>query len=97
MPFSTVSTSWRQVPDLSGDVDPDDAFSSVPYEKGFFFLYYLQSVVGGPAVFDPFFKEYIQAFSFKTLTSEVWMYLRAFPSVVSPGLCLFRRSFESFS
>ena len=23
-------------------VDPDDVFSSVPYEKGFYFLYYLQ-------------------------------------------------------
>ncbi len=33
------------VPDLSGGVDPDDAFSSIPYEKGFYFLYYLQ--VGG--------------------------------------------------
>ena len=30
------------VPDLSGGVDPDDAFSKVPYEKGFYFLYYLQ-------------------------------------------------------
>lgn len=29
-------------PDLSGGVDPDDAFSKVPYEKGFYFLYYLQ-------------------------------------------------------
>lgn len=30
------------VPDLSGGVDPDDAFSKIPYEKGFYFLYYLQ-------------------------------------------------------
>lgn len=30
------------VPDLSGGVDPDDSFSKVPYEKGFYFLYYLQ-------------------------------------------------------
>lgn len=34
-----------QIPDLSGGEDPDDAFSRVPYEKGFYFLYYLQ--VGG--------------------------------------------------
>jgi hypothetical protein len=32
----------HQVPDLSGGEDPDDAFSRVPYEKGFYFLYYLQ-------------------------------------------------------
>lgn len=33
------------VPDLSGGVDPDDSFSKVPYEKGFYFLYYLQVCV----------------------------------------------------
>lgn len=79
-----------QVPDLSGDVDPDDAFSSVPYEKGFFFIYYLQSVVGGPAMFDPFFKKYIESFSYKTVTSEVR------PCVMSvfccPYWCCFRQS-----
>jgi leukotriene-A4 hydrolase len=32
----------RLVPDLSAGDDPDDAFSRVPYEKGFYFLYYLQ-------------------------------------------------------
>lgn len=35
------------VVDLKG-VDPDDAFSVVPYEKGQTFLRYLESVVGGP-------------------------------------------------
>lgn len=28
-------------------IDPDDAFSRVPYEKGFSFLCYLEEVVGG--------------------------------------------------
>ena len=32
---------------LDGGTDPDDAFSAIPYEKGFNFLYYLQNVVGG--------------------------------------------------
>ena len=32
------------MPDLSGGLDPDDAFSKVPYERGFYFLSYLQSV-----------------------------------------------------
>lgn len=31
--------------DLKGK-DPDDAFSSVPYEKGFIFLYHLEKLVG---------------------------------------------------
>ena len=30
------------------NVDPDDAFSVVPYEKGQTFLYYLETLVGGP-------------------------------------------------
>ena len=30
------------------DTDPDDAFSSVPYEKGSCFLFYLERILGGP-------------------------------------------------
>lgn len=57
------------VPDLSGGLDPDDAFSKIPYEKGFYFLYYLQEVVGKEA-FEGFMKEYVQRFQYKTLSSE---------------------------
>lgn len=35
----------KLVVDLEGK-DPDDAFSSIPYEKGFTFLYYLEKLVG---------------------------------------------------
>ena len=35
------------VVNLTG-VDPDDAFSVVPYEKGSAFLWYLEDLVGGP-------------------------------------------------
>lgn len=45
----------RLVPDLSGGLDPDDAFSKIPYEKGFYFLYYLQGLVGTEA-FEAFTK-----------------------------------------
>ncbi|KAI6657704.1 hypothetical protein LOD99_449 [Oopsacas minuta] len=44
------------------DTDPDDAFSSVPYEKGSCFLFHLESLVGGPDNFDPFIKAYIDKF-----------------------------------
>lgn len=37
------------VPDISG-VDPDDSFSTVPYEKGQAFLWYLEELVGGPGI-----------------------------------------------
>ena len=35
------------------------AFSSVPYEKGSQFLYFLELTVGGPALFEPFLKAYV--------------------------------------
>lgn len=35
------------VPNLS-EVDPDVAYSSVPYEKGFALLFYLEQLLGGP-------------------------------------------------
>ena len=34
------------VPNLT-DTDPDDAFSSIPYEKGSFLLFYLEQKLGG--------------------------------------------------
>lgn len=55
--------------DLSG-VSPDDAFSRVPYEKGFNFVYYLETVVGGKANFDPFIKHYFTTWRYKALDSE---------------------------
>jgi len=64
-------------------VDPDDAFSSVPYEKGSTFLFYLETLVGGPSVFDPFLRSYIAEHAYKSITSEVFVnYFKAhFPSV----------------
>jgi leukotriene-A4 hydrolase len=55
------------VPDLK-DVDPDDAFSSVPYEKGFTLLLRLERIVGTPA-FEKFAKHYIRLYKYKTVTS----------------------------
>lgn len=57
------------VPDLT-ETDPDDAFSHVPYEKGYLFLYLLEDAVGGPTIFEPFFKAHIQNFADQSITSE---------------------------
>ncbi|CAE7555211.1 lkhA, partial [Symbiodinium microadriaticum] len=48
--------------------DPDDAFSVVPYEKGFNLLFYLESLVG-TAPFEAFAKIYLERFKFKTVSS----------------------------
>mmetsp|Transcript_41722 Transcript_41722/g.98100 ORF Transcript_41722/g.98100 Transcript_41722/m.98100 type:complete len:360 (+) Transcript_41722:16-1095(+) len=58
----------KLVQQLEGD--PDDAFSKVPYEKGFNFLYYLEGVVGGPAIFEPFFKAWVATHSHMAVTSH---------------------------
>jgi aminopeptidase N len=52
-----------------GGVDPDEAFSRVPYEKGFLFLRALEEQVGR-AAFDAFIKKYLFAHRFGVLTSE---------------------------
>ncbi len=52
---------------LKGE-DPDDAFSSVPYEKGFNLLYQLECLVGSRQ-FESFAKAYISKFHFSTVTS----------------------------
>ena len=52
------------------DVNPDDAFSRVPYEKGATFLWMLEDLVGGPDIFEPFLKSYIQQFSYSSINSD---------------------------
>lgn len=61
----------KLVKDLRGK-DPDDAFSSVPYEKGFNFLYYLEQLLGGPEIFEPYVSFYIKRFSYKSLDTTEW-------------------------
>lgn len=58
----------KLVMDVASDVDPDDTFSTVPYEKGSTFLWYLENLVGR-SVFDDFMKKYFQAFKYKSLDS----------------------------
>jgi len=49
-------------------IDPDDAFSSVPYEKGFHFIYYLDRLVGREN-FDKFIPHYFSKWQNKSLDS----------------------------
>ena len=58
----------KLIPDL-GDDDPDNAFSSVPYEKGFNLLYALERMVGADK-FAGFMKAYFNEFKFSTVTSQ---------------------------
>jgi len=56
-------------PNLLG-IDPDDAFSIVPYEKGCLFLYYLEITVGGKDNFLRWLNEFYKINIQKTITLE---------------------------
>uniref|UniRef100_A0A8D0HC62 Leukotriene A-4 hydrolase n=1 Tax=Sphenodon punctatus TaxID=8508 RepID=A0A8D0HC62_SPHPU len=59
------------IPSLN-EVDPDVAYSSVPYEKGFALLFHLEQLLGGPDVFIGFLRAYIQQFAYKSVVTEDW-------------------------
>lgn len=68
--FGADHNFTRLVPDLSGGLDPDDAFSTVPYVKGMALFCRLESLVGGEEKFQPFLKSYFEKFGGITVTSE---------------------------
>uniref|UniRef100_G3N6F4 Leukotriene A-4 hydrolase n=1 Tax=Gasterosteus aculeatus TaxID=69293 RepID=G3N6F4_GASAC len=69
--FGANNVLTNLVPSLQ-DVDPDEAFSSVPYEKGFALLYHLEELMGGPEVFMGFVRSYIQMFAYGSVTTDEW-------------------------
>jgi hypothetical protein len=54
------------------DVDPDDAFSSIPYEKGARFVVAIERAVGRER-FGQFVRDYMQRFQFQSITSEEFL------------------------
>lgn len=56
--------------------DPDDALSAVAYDKGAWFLYFLEARFGRE-VLDPFLRGYFDHFAFQSITSDDFIaYLR---------------------
>ncbi|KAG7193577.1 uncharacterized protein KQ657_000646 [Scheffersomyces spartinae] len=54
-------------------VDPDDSMSRIPYEKGSYFLYYLENQLGGTEVFDEFIKHYFTVFKYQSLDTQAFI------------------------
>jgi leukotriene-A4 hydrolase len=50
-------------------VDPDDAYSVIPYEKGYLLFLALETTLGRPS-FDRFLQRYLAHFRFKSITTE---------------------------
>jgi len=79
--FGPGSPLTRLRTDLAG-TDPDDAFSSVPYEKGARFVTLLERTAGRER-FDRFMRDYMARFRFTSITTEEFL---AFLESELPGL-----------
>lgn len=70
--------------------DPDEVFSSIPYQRGALFLVYLESKFGRDA-FDAFLRGWFDSHAFQSATSEQFLtyldeqLIKARPGVVSPA------------
>ena len=49
--------------------NPDDSFSSIPYEKGFQFITYLESLIG-ENLFQKYYRQYVNKFKFQSITVD---------------------------
>jgi leukotriene A-4 hydrolase/aminopeptidase len=79
--FGVDSPLTRLRTELKG-VDPDEAFSLVPYEKGARFLALIERTVGRER-FDRFIRDYMARFRFTSITSEEFI---AFLEEQLPGV-----------
>jgi leukotriene-A4 hydrolase len=68
MDFGPSNNYTSLHPDLNGN-HPDTSISSIPYEKGFQFLYYLESLVGETS-FQTFLKAYMAKFLKKSIVVD---------------------------
>ena len=67
--FGGATSPYTKLKTDQKGVDPDEVFSSVPYEKGFLFLTAIERAVGRD-VFDKFIHSYIHDFAFKSIVTE---------------------------
>lgn len=71
--FAAEPQLTRLVTELSS-VDPDEAFSQVPYEKGYLFLRALEDAAGREK-FDGFLRAYVNRFRFQSITTRDFLRL----------------------
>jgi leukotriene-A4 hydrolase len=66
--WKSLEEAIENFKDLNG-VDPDAAYSVVPYEKGYL-LFLAMEIAMGRQNFDRFLKNYLEHFRFKSITTE---------------------------
>ncbi|KAI0757548.1 metalloprotease [Daedaleopsis nitida] len=70
--YSSNPRYQRLVIDFETGEDPDDAYSTVPYEKGANFILHLERMLGGLDEFMPYIRDYVSTFIGKSITTEQW-------------------------
>jgi len=81
----SVARDKTLLPDMSGR-DPDDAYSTVPYEQGALFLAFLEAKYGR-AAFDAFLKRWFDTHAFQSATTESFVaFLKAELMNARPGI-----------
>lgn len=63
----------RLVIDFQPGEDPDDAYSSIPYEKGANLILHIERTLGGVDVLLPYVRNYVETFIGKSITTSEWM------------------------
>jgi leukotriene-A4 hydrolase len=69
--FGEKNQLTQLVVDLK-NTDPDDAFSSIPFEKGSFLLVHLEEKLGGPEVFNKYLRAHIDKFKGESIDTDQW-------------------------
>ncbi|KAH6904902.1 leukotriene-A4 hydrolase [Coprinopsis sp. MPI-PUGE-AT-0042] len=62
----------RLVIDFDVGEDTDDAYSSIPYEKGANLILHIERTLGGLDVFQPYIRDYVDTFIGKSITTQQW-------------------------
>ncbi|PAV21678.1 leukotriene-A4 hydrolase [Pyrrhoderma noxium] len=62
----------RLVIDFEVGEDPDDAYSTIPYEKGANLILYLERLLGGLDAFLPYVRDYVNTFMGKSINTDIW-------------------------
>jgi leukotriene-A4 hydrolase len=69
--FNPTHEFTKLCPCLDG-IDPDDAYSTIPYEKGSALLLVLEQKLGDSSRFEQFLRDYIDTFAGQSVVTEDW-------------------------
>lgn len=70
--IASKQTTYASLYPVMNGASPDDSFSEVPYEKGYQFLTYLEGLLTSKDDFQTLIKEYIEAYSLKSVSYTDW-------------------------